>query len=452
MCVCDVGLKVLYRDPPRGYRPMSRSSPPTRSLLQQRRPRGIFHQKSIDEAKPRTRYWSEGHSNKIHSVAPDPVRSRSLTWRKDESHHHLLDAVTKTPQHSTPVYRTRSLNDTQSFEIMTNDMTLRKVKQKSSRSTDNLSHMSTTAGHAVAQRSVSLGERSPYHDAMFFQRKKRVLTDPGVVGQRHTSNRVSTSLEHGNNISDFDQDRSSGSINFIMSPIILKYEGEELDYHSTEHQFNITIPKGALKKKGTIEVQVGLALHGPFMFPERSQNVSPILWLCSIPDTKFRKPIMVTLPHCITGARPGPLKRIKPSDCVTLHFTSASLKSATSGRSRKRQFEFNATEGEEAFSSKEGSLLTKHLSPLCIVATCGKTTEFPRQIALDASYCIVPVLPVTISGREWNIHFCVTFNLQSCIQVQSYIYCVGVLGSISHSILVGLLRGCVEQMHEDICL
>lgn len=420
----DAGLKVLYRDPPRGYRPMSRSSPPPRSLLQQHRPRGIFHQKSMDEAKPRTRYWSEGHSNKIHSVAPDPVRSRSLSWRKDELHNcsnHLLDAVTRTPPHSTPVYRTRSLNDTQSIEIMTDDMTLRKVQHKSSRSTDNLSHMSTTTvGHAVARRSISLGERSPHHDAMILQRKKRVLTDPGVAGRRHTPNKGSTSSEHRNNASDSDQDRSSGSINFIMSPIILKYEGEELDYHSKEHHITISFPKGALKKKGTIEVQVGLALHGPFTFPERSQNISPILWLCSIPDTKFRKPIMVTLPHCITGARPGPLKRIKSSDGLTLHFTSASLKSATSGRSRKRQFEFNAAEGEEAFSSKGGSLLTKHLSPLCIVASCGKLTELPRQIALNASYCIVPVHPVTISGREWNIHFCITFNLHSCIQVQSY--------------------------------
>lgn len=404
---------------------MPGSSSSTRSLLQQRRPRGIFHQKITDEIKPRTRYWSEGHSNKIHSVAPDPIRSKSLSWKQEESRkrpQHLLDAVSKSPARTTPVYRTRSFSEAQSLGVMIKDKELKKEKRKSSRSTDNLSHMSTTQG--LAHHTSSIGAQSQHRDV--FQLRRRVSIDPaaGVVDQRCASDKLLMSSENRKSIademSDFDQDCMSGSISFIMSPMILKYEGEDLDYHSKEHNFIIKIPKGALKKKGTIEVQIGLAIHGPFTFPERSQSVSPILWLCSIPDTKFRKPIEVTLPHCITDARPGSLNRRKPNDGLTLQFTSASLKSGTSSKSRKRQFEFNPADGEEVFSSNDemcGLLHTKHLNPLCIVASSGKNTELSREIAIHASYCIIPVLPVAISGREWNIHFCITFNLHSCLQV-----------------------------------
>ena len=409
--------------------------PPTRSLSQHRRSRGIFHQKSADEMKPRTRYWSEGHSNKIHSVAADPVRSKSLSWKQEEEEAALVSKMKKSPRHLSasmrggrspsrhpPVYRTRSLSDTQSFDVIIKDEELERVRRKSSKSTDNLSRVFATP--RPAHRSASVGDQSMHHDTFFFKPRSRVFTDPGGVarGQRANPSNLLTSTEARNTNAEvtntFDQDRTSGSINFIVSPITLKYEGEEVEYHSREHNFTVKIPKAALKKRSMIEVQVGLAIHGPFTFPERSQNVSPILWLCSIPDTKFRKPIQITLPHCMTDARPTSLKRKKIG--LTLQFMMASLKSDASSKSRNRQFEFNPMEGEETFAPDEmsGTLLTKHLSPLCIVANGGsKTSQLGREVALHACYCVVPVLPRATRGREWSIHFCVTFNLQSCIQV-----------------------------------
>jgi hypothetical protein len=248
-----------------------------------------------------------------------------------------------------------------------------------------------------------------------------------MVGRRRTASNKSFSgsekrRRDADGMSDVDQDRASGSINFTMSPIVLKYDGEEFGYHSDEHNFTVTIPKGALKKKGTVEVQIGLAIHGPFTFPERSQNVSPILWLCSIPETKFRKPVQIELPHCIcTDAYPGSQKRRKADSGLTLRFASANLKSGSSNKSGKRNFEFNFTEGEEVLSGMYGTLLTKHLSPMCVVASSGKISELPREIALHASYCIIPVLPVAVRGRTWNIHFCITYSLHCCIMsLRSY--------------------------------
>ena len=484
MCVSSVaadappGLRVLYRDPPRGYRHHHPSSPSPSSSpshlphhhnhhhhghhhhhhQQQRETQGIFRQKSTNfDTPPRTKYWSEGHSNKIHSVNLDPVRSKSLSWRQDDGNHANAApppaAVTTspshgraTPMHSTPVFRRRSLSETLSYDVastpVSREKEVKKVSRKSSRSTDNLSQMSTFfSRHIPARRSFSVrGRGSQGEELQPF--RERAYTDVwigggGGGGRKRSSSKFPPHLDVKRNGSisgrtpggvEQDHDRSSGSINFTLSPVILKYEGEELEYHSKEHNFSVRIPKGALKKRGTVEIQVGLAIHGPFTFAENSCNVSPILWLCAIPDTKFKKPIQVTLPHCIADVRPGSMKRRKLEDSLSLSFTSASLKSGSSagtapGKScGKRKFEFNLAEGEEMISSSPdfglcGSISTKQLSPLCIAASCGRVRDLSREVGLHAVYCIVPVVPATVCGREWNVHFCLTFNLPTCVQV-----------------------------------
>ena len=367
-------------------------------------------------------------------MVPDALHSKSFTPTQEgakmqhvspcHAHHQV------TPTRSAPIFRTRSLSDSQHTDIVVNPgKELRKSPNKSSWSTDNLSHSSTAVKHTPARRTFSARGRIQHYT------RERVYTAPSLGGRLQLTRKQSTNASEerfcgtsGRGSNEFDEDRTSGSISFTMTPIILKYDGEELEYQSQRHNFSIRIPKGALKKKGTVEIQIGLAIHGPFTFPEQCCNVSPILWLCSIPDTKFRKPIQITLPHCVTDARlPASFRRRRLEGCdgIALQFTAASLKSGSSSSSNKarvkQQFEFHPTEGEELItaepSSMSGVLSTKHLSPLCIVASCGKSHDLPREVALHAIYCIVPVIPATISGREWNVHFCITFNLNTCIQV-----------------------------------
>ena len=296
-----------------------------------------------------------------------------------------------------------------------------KAKKPSSRSIDNITQLSTFQSSGTIRPPVK-EEVDPY-STLLFQPRARVYTDPGIssrgqASHNHLTNDVGRKL--GNTKSLPVEDRSSGSICFIESPTNIVYDGDELEYHSSEHNFTIKIPKGATKKRGTTEIQIGLALHGPFTFPDRTQNVSPILWLCAIPDTKLRKPVQITLPHCITNAHHGSLKHRRGDEGLALQFASASLKSGTSSKSRKRQFEFHPTEGEEVLWPSEtcGSILMKNLSPVCIVASSAKTADLKRELSLHACYCIVPVVPQRIQGRDWSIHFCITFHLQSCIQVR----------------------------------
>ena len=439
------GLKILYRDPPRGYRHPDITPSLSLPLSEQRKSahKGLFQQKSADSlatcVAPRTKYWSEGHSNKIHAVSLDPVKSKSLSWKQDEcvqSPSHVLDRGL-TPTHSTPVHRRRSLSETRSYDVASlsgqRETEIRRVSRKSSKSADNLTQMAAFFRHSPARRSFS-GRSSSHH---YPEQRERAFTDVLPGGRKRSYTKPSPSHVDGRRearkvwktSSDFDHDRSSGSISFTLSPTMLRYEGEELEYHSKEHNFSVKIPKAALKKRGTVEIQVGLAIHGPFTFPENTRNVSPILWLCAIPESKFRKPIQVTLPHCILDGRPGSLKRRRTDENLSLLFASANLKSSSSSSSSsgkncgKRNFDFDQAEGEDfVFSSTQDSLScsfsTKHLSPLCIVASCGRMLDVVREIASHAVYCVVPVVPVVPVGmREWNVHFCLTFNLPTCVQV-----------------------------------
>ena len=405
----------MYRDPPRGYRHLPESPTSRPSLAQQRRSRGIFHQKSYEQLKPRTRYWSEGHSNKIHSVTTDPVRPKSLSWQSQESISHH-SSVGKADKLQAAVCRSKSVSDTHSLQVamVEDDLKSRKV---SSRSIDNLMQLARNVG--FSSRSTVANDKQHKKDALA-QKRQKGFTYPVTKGSssallceepRRSSDSTSMIL--------LDDDRTSGSLGFVEQPTTIVYEGEELEYSLNEHNFTVKIPKGALKKRGTTEIQVGLLVHGPFTFPEQSRNVSPILWLCAIPETKLRKPIQITLPHCMTKGLTGSLKRKTGEENMTLQFASASLKSSHSSRLHKRQFEFMSAEGEESFSETSGILYTKHLIPVCIMASCIKTSSIGREISLHGNYCIVPVTP-RARERDWSIHFCVTFNLHSCIQVNSY--------------------------------
>ena len=82
----------------------------------------------------------------------------------------------------------------------------------------------------------------------------------------------------------------------------LKCDYYGLDYMIENHDITLKIPKGAVAKREKI-LEVGVAMHGPFIFPENTQPISPILWLHLLEeDVKLNKPIELILPHCYTGS------------------------------------------------------------------------------------------------------------------------------------------------------
>ena len=69
-----------------------------------------------------------------------------------------------------------------------------------------------------------------------------------------------------------------------------------------DHDITLRIPEGAVAEGEKIHFEVGVAMYGPFIFPENTQPISPILWLYASEDVRINKYFQLILPHCYTGS------------------------------------------------------------------------------------------------------------------------------------------------------
>ena len=68
------------------------------------------------------------------------------------------------------------------------------------------------------------------------------------------------------------------------------------------HDITIIIPEGAVAEGKKVEFDISVAMYGPFIFPENTQPISPILWLYpQEAKVKLNKPIQIIMPHCMVG-------------------------------------------------------------------------------------------------------------------------------------------------------
>jgi hypothetical protein len=74
------------------------------------------------------------------------------------------------------------------------------------------------------------------------------------------------------------------------------------EYTNVDHDITLRIPEGAVADHEKVHFEVGVAMYGPFMFPENTQPISPILWLCILEENiELKKPFQVVIPHYLTG-------------------------------------------------------------------------------------------------------------------------------------------------------
>lgn len=203
-------------------------------------------------------------------------------------------------------------------------------------------------------------------------------------------------------------------IHFIDSIVSIPCDSTGGEYLSEEHDFKIVIPKGAIKKQTTVELQVGVAMHGPFQFPLTKKAVSPIIWLGGCPEAKLKKPIEVTMPHFIDMSCVDLQKKDKSNK--KLVFLKASEKRKETGSRAKYSFK-EATNSQEFHAANESNctILTKQLGFFCIGTSLNQDS-----IEQAARYCLLPVIPMPIQHHSWKMHYCVTYQLKSCIQVCLY--------------------------------
>ena len=167
------------------------------------------------------------------------------------------------------------------------------------------------------------------------------------------------------------------------------------------HDITVTIPPGAIPDEVTAHIEMGVALYGPFKFPDNCQPVSPILWFCIQEDIELLLPLTFRLPHVI-------------ADLSQANITFAKTNHITYQDSAKRDvFTFERVSNGELDFAKEsgyGILSSKHCCFLCLNA------EITKDLALEKGYCL-HILIENRSPASYRILLIFTYFLKTCFEV-----------------------------------
>ena len=186
-------------------------------------------------------------------------------------------------------------------------------------------------------------------------------------------------------------------------------EETALDQSTTAHQntddFHLEIPE-EVKETDVPPITLGVALSGPFQFPEGLRPVSPVFLVCVCEQRNFQfsKPVTVTIPHLLD------LENDEDIQSLGLTFLKAEHNKNSDGL-----YEFQPTSGEMDFRSlaKHGILQTTHFCSLCIAC------EDTPMVLENTKFCITAVLPKSPipTGKKTYAYFFVTLrNLKTCLR------------------------------------
>ena len=174
-------------------------------------------------------------------------------------------------------------------------------------------------------------------------------------------------------------------------------------YYDEHNDFGLEIPAGTISEGESITIDIGVALYGPFQYPEGLRPVSPVFWVCvrDRKDFQFLKPVKLTIPHCLN------LNSHDDIESLGLIFLKGDHE-----MNPQQMYQFQQAEGDVLIEplKKYGVIKTTHFCSQCIA---GQVTE---ELMKKASFCISAVLPTTISGTE-SAYFFITFLLKSCLDV-----------------------------------
>ena len=177
-------------------------------------------------------------------------------------------------------------------------------------------------------------------------------------------------------------------------------------YVDDDNDFSLEIPEGAIGRANkSLTISVGVALQGPFQFPEGLRPVSPTFWVCvhSEGNFQFSKPVTVTVPHFLN------LKNDDDIQSLGLTFLKAQHNMNSQG-----MYVFQQTDGKIDFKTlgKHGILKTNHFCSYCIACR-----DIPMCLQ-RATFCITAVLPngfIPVSIQTYG-YFFITFQNQTCLR------------------------------------
>ena len=174
-------------------------------------------------------------------------------------------------------------------------------------------------------------------------------------------------------------------------------------YFDETNDFGLEIPEGAIPEGDSITIDVGVALYGPFQYPEGLRPVSLVFWVC-VRDQKlpqFLKPVKVTIPHFLN------LESSEDIESLGLTFLKGDHE-----MNLQQMHQFEPAEGKKSFKCRRihGVLETTHFCYLCI------SGKISHELIWKAMFCIYAAIPPLMPPKEPSyINVFLTFLLSTCI-------------------------------------
>lgn len=189
---------------------------------------------------------------------------------------------------------------------------------------------------------------------------------------------------------------------------VLECDSFGQDYTIRDHDITLRVPKGAIPAGEKVQLEIAVAMDGPFEFVRNAQPISPILWLCLKDKHTISKQFQVILPHFLTGLTQDRAKYHR------VQFAKANHNEFSIVDGQKK-YCFVPIDDKPIFTSSErrsfGVLLTNHCCFLCLQA------DYTNELATDAGYCLARIESF-IEQRRSEIQFSVVYCLPTCLKVR----------------------------------
>ena len=180
------------------------------------------------------------------------------------------------------------------------------------------------------------------------------------------------------------------------------------EYTNVDHDITLRIPEGAVAEGEKVHFEIAVAMYGPFIFPEGTKVISPILWLCLLEEAAtLRKPVEIVLPHY--------LSQTGDVDQYGIGFLKANHSDYEMNDSCQISYNFRPLVTDKMLVYREnqgyGIILTDHFCYVCLTAP-----DRP-VITENTNYCLARVCTSNNSESLQQVIFCTLYHLPTCITV-----------------------------------
>lgn len=209
----------------------------------------------------------------------------------------------------------------------------------------------------------------------------------------------------------FSEAKKNAQVPFLHHQVLeCGYDG--MQHTIEEHDITLRIPEGAVAKGEKLHIEIGVAMYGPFIFPENTRPISPILWLCIVKEDNvaLKKDFQIILPHFLVGIASEKLHYHQVGFAKAGH----NQKYTSTLKHDQIMYEFKVCKTPTLFASSGGKsygiLRSDHCCFYCLQA------KKSPELAKNAGYCLARI--ESSSSVSSEIFFVASFFLSSCVKVR----------------------------------